>query len=77
MSVWTFACSCRPRLQGDHGPKISVTTLDAFPRSEGYKTGAITYQYETKTFNYDRGIKLLADAADLEVIGLIIFAMAG
>ena len=27
----------------------------------GYKTGAITYEFETKTFNYDRGIRLFAD----------------
>ena len=45
-------------------PKISVTGLGDYKRNEGYKTGSITYEYETKTFNYDRGIKLLADVMD-------------
>jgi hypothetical protein len=34
-------------------PKIEVTGLGDYTRNVGYKTGAITYQYETKTFNYD------------------------
>lgn len=32
----------------------------------GYKTGSITYEFETKTFNYDRGIRLMADVMDVE-----------
>ena len=42
-------------------PKISVTGLGNYTRNVGYKTGAITYEFETKTFNYDRGIRLFAD----------------
>ncbi len=42
-------------------PKIEVTGLGDYTRNVGYKTGAITYGFETKTFGYDRGIKLLAD----------------
>ena len=42
-------------------PKISVTGLGDYTRNVGYKTGAITYEFETKTFNYDRGIRLFAD----------------
>ena len=42
-------------------PKISVTGLGNCTRNVGYKTGAITYEFETKTFNYDRGIRLFAD----------------
>ena len=42
-------------------PKIEVTGLGDYTRNVGYKTGSITYEFETKTFNYDRGIKLLAD----------------
>ena len=41
-------------------PKISVTGLGDYTRNVGYKTGAITYEFETKTFNYDRGIRLFA-----------------
>ena len=40
-------------------PKIEVTGLGDYTRNVGYKTGSITYEFETKTFNYDRGIKLL------------------
>ena len=41
-------------------PKIEVTGLGDDTRNVGYKTGPITYEFETKTFDYDRGIKLLA-----------------
>lgn len=32
-------------------PKIEVTGLGDYTRNVGYKTGAITYGFETKTFN--------------------------
>lgn len=47
-------------------PKIKVSGLGDYTCNVGYKTGSITYEYETKTFNYDRGIKLLADVMDVE-----------
>ncbi|WP_239286830.1 hypothetical protein [Collinsella sp. An7] len=37
-------------------PKIEVTGLGGYARNVGYKTGAITCGFETKTFNYDRGV---------------------
>jgi hypothetical protein len=37
----------------------------------GYKSGAITYEYETKAFNYDRGVRLLADVMDVEEAGVL------
>lgn len=52
-------------------PKISVTGLADYTRNEGYKTGAITYEFETKTFNYDRGIRLFADVLDVEEAGVL------
>ena len=52
-------------------PKISVTGLGDYTRNQGYKTGSITYEFETKTFNYDRGIKLLADVMDVEEAGVL------
>lgn len=59
-------------------PKISVTGLGDYTRNQGYKTGAITYEYETKTFNYDRGIRLLADVMDVEEAGVLdCFVAAG
>ncbi|WP_211309518.1 hypothetical protein [Eggerthella sinensis] len=52
-------------------PKISVSGLGNYTRNEGYKTGAITYEFETKKFNYDRGIRLLADVMDVEEAGVL------
>lgn len=46
-------------------PKISVTGLRDYTHNVGYKTGSIDFSYETKTFNYDRGIKFLADVMDV------------
>ncbi len=44
----------------------------------GYKTGSIDFAYETKAFNYDRGIKLLADVMDVEGAGVLdCFVQAG
>lgn len=58
-------------------PKISVTGLGNYTRNVGYKTGAITYEFETKTFNYDRGIRLFADVMDVEEAGVNDFVEAG
>ena len=52
-------------------PKIEVTGLGDYTRNVGYKTGAITYGFETKAFNYDRGIRLLADVMDVEEAGVL------
>lgn len=41
-------------------PKIEVTGLGDYTRNVGYKTVSITYEFEAKAFNYDRGIRLLA-----------------
>lgn len=51
-------------------PKISVTGLGNYTRNVGYKTGAITYEFETKTFNYDRSIRLFVDVMDAEEAGV-------
>ena len=40
-------------------PKISVTGLGDYTRNVGYKTGSITYEYETHSFGYDRAIPLV------------------
>ena len=59
-------------------PKIEVTGLGDYTRNEGYKTGHITYEYETKTFNYDRGIRLFADVMDVKEAGVLdCFVAAG
>lgn len=59
-------------------PKIEVSGLGDYTRNVGYKTGSITYEFETKTFNYDRGIRLLADVIDVEEAGVLdCFVAAG
>ena len=59
-------------------PKITVSGLGDYTRNVGYKTGSISFDYETKTFNYDRGIKLLADVMDVEEAGVLdCFVAAG
>lgn len=52
-------------------PKIQVSGLGNYTRNVGYKTGSITYEFETKVFNYDRGIHLLADVMDVEEEGVL------
>ncbi len=46
-------------------PKIAVSGLGDYARNAGCKTGSITSDYETKAFNYDCGIKLMADVMDI------------
>ena len=59
-------------------PKIEVSGLGDYTRNVGYRTGSINFEYETKTFNYDRGIKLLADVMDVEEAGVLdCFVKAG
>ena len=59
-------------------PKIEVSRLGGYTRNVGYKTSSITYEFETKAFNYERGIKLLADVMDVEEAGVLdCFVAAG
>ena len=59
-------------------PKISVTGLGDYTRNVGYKTGSITYEYETHSFGYDRAIRLFADVMDVEESGVLdCFVKAG
>lgn len=59
-------------------PKIAVSGLGDYTRNLGYKTGSIDFSYETKTFGYDRGIRLMADVMDVEEAGVLdCFVQAG
>ena len=59
-------------------PKIEVSGLGDYTRNVGYKTGSITFEYETKAFNYDRGLRLMADVMDVEEAGVLdCFVTAG
>ncbi|WP_291290247.1 AAA family ATPase [Enorma sp.] len=50
-------------------PKIEVTRLGGYTRDVGYKTGSITYEFETKIFNHNRSIRLLTTATNVEEVG--------
>lgn len=52
-------------------PKIEVMGLGDNARNVDYKTGPITYKFETKTFNYGRGIKPLSDVMGVEEAGVL------
>lgn len=59
-------------------PRVSVTGLGDYTRNVGYKTGSIEFSYETKTFAYDRGIRLMADVMDVEEASVMdCFVQAG
>ncbi|MBP3883772.1 MAG: hypothetical protein J6D54_02380 [Olsenella sp.] len=59
-------------------PKVEVTGLGDYARNVGYKTGSITWSYETHTFAYDRAIRLFADVMDIEEGGILdAFVAAG
>lgn len=67
-------CLNRDRCTGSAGPnakevlipKISVTGLGDYTRNVGYKTGSVTYEYETHSFGNDWAIRLFADVMDVE-----------
>ena len=64
----------------DHGSRHVSLPIGRTMREAGIRpsTGSITYEFETKTFNYDRGIKLLADVMDVEEAGVLdCFVAAG
>lgn len=50
-------------------PKVSVTGLGNYDRAKGYKTGSVTFEWETKKFEYDRGTKIVVDAMDAQEVG--------
>ena len=51
-------------------PKISVSGLGDYTRDQGYKTGSINLEYQTRQMNYDRGIKITADVMDVAESGV-------
>ena len=47
-------------------PKISMSGLGDYSRSNGYAQGDVTLDWETVPFNYDRGRKFVVDVEDDE-----------
>lgn len=59
-------------------PVMNVTGLGDYRPNVGYVTGAITYSFETRRFNYDRGVRLFADVMEVDEAGAInCFVAAG
>ena len=55
-----------------------MSGLGNYTRNVGCRTGPIEFAYETKAFNYDRGIRLMADVMDVEEAGVMdCFVQAG
>lgn len=54
-------------------PKMSMDGLADYSRSDGYVTGSVSIDYETKACNYDRGRRLSVDAMDNEETAGIAF----
>ncbi|MDR0821942.1 MAG: hypothetical protein LBN40_05720 [Oscillospiraceae bacterium] len=46
-------------------PVINLKGLDDYDRDEGYSTGAVTYNYETRVLSKDRGRRFRLDAVDV------------
>lgn len=51
-------------------PKVSVTGLGDYTRNGGYTQGAVSLDFETVTFDYDRGMRIVIDAMDATEAGL-------
>lgn len=47
-------------------PKMEMDGLKNYTRNSGYTAGDVKLEWETRTFNYDRGIKFLVDKMDNE-----------
>lgn len=68
MGAWS-ARAATPRRSSP--PKISVTGLGDYTRNVGYKTGSITYEYETHGFGYNQAIRLFSDVMDVKESGVL------
>lgn len=55
-------------------PKITLDGLSDYDRTSGYESGDIGVSYETKKYNYDRGVKFNVDEMDNEETQGMLFA---
>lgn len=59
-------------------PKYDLDGLANYDRATGYADGSVSLEYETKTFNYDRGRKFVVDSMDnAESANIAFGALAG
>ena len=57
-------------------PKMSVTGLSNYSRENGYRAGAITFEYETRKITKDRGVSFTLDVMDEDESGFVATAGA-
>lgn len=55
-------------------PNITLDGLSDYDRAKGFESGEIGVSYETKKFNYDRGVKFNVDEVENEETQGILFA---
>lgn len=68
-TAWMTANESRVQYNGGNEFKIAKIELDGlndYDRATGYEDGAVTLEWETKTFKYDRGRKFRLDAMDVD-----------
>ena len=58
-------------------PQLSVTGLGDYDRNSGYTDGAVSLEWKTVTYNYDRGTKISVDAMDNQESFNLAFGKAG
>lgn len=56
-------------------PKMDMDGLGDYSRTDGYASGSVNLEWQTKTFDYDRGRKFTVDAMDNEETAAISFGM--
>lgn len=57
-------------------PKMSVTGMSDYSRETGYKSGSITFEYETHQMTMDRGVEFTLDVMDEDESGFVATAGA-
>ncbi|NRT78123.1 hypothetical protein [Clostridium beijerinckii] len=55
-------------------PKLVMDGLGNYDRTNGFKNGAVTFEYETMQMNYDRGRKFNIDRNDVDETGFVLTA---
>ena len=68
-TAWMTANASRVQYNGGNEFKIANIVLDGlddYDRATGYEDGAVTLEWQTKSFKYDRGRKFRLDAMDVD-----------
>ena len=76
-TAWMEANASRVKYNGGNEFKIAKIGLDGltdYDRADGFATGAVTLDWETKQFKYDRGRKFRIDAMDVDETNFVVDA---